>query len=579
VLALSSIALGLVLAKSNSLKILSDENALKATESASLARVERDRSREALQAMTSDVATQWLGAQRELTSEQTAFLQNTVSYYQAFAAGNTDTPEDQFWVAQAEHRLAQLFSRLGQFDDALSSANHAITLLETMPVDWEPAKVAMELADALHDKDASLAAKGKIADALPVAKRAVEVIRQLLAEDPDDLSARKLLAEVTGNLGSRFQQLRQFDQSLAAKTESVLIGEQLLLEQPDDVGLKRSLGIKSMNLAILLVNMNRYVDAQERFGQSLQIRNELVEREPDSAIYQFDLAFVLHNMAGLEFRSHQPQQAESLAHRSADISRKLVQQYPLVEQYRRHLILSLGNRSAILNVLRKFDESKIVIEEMNSLAEQSIRNFPDVPLYRLMLANGSSSLASALAEQGLHQEAIQFHDTAIAQLREMIDQSIESSRATQMLESALYGRATALGYVDRHDDAIADWDALIKITRPNEVNTIWLCRATSLVKKGEVDSALADVERVLGETRELPEDQRDFRPFYNSACVYSLLSARVEDEDKSREHALRAIELLQQAIDAGLSPLANVRADPELEPLHAYPEYQAIVKE
>ena len=41
----------------------------------------------------------------------------------------------------------------------------------------------------------------------------------------------------------------------------------------------------------------------------------------------------------------------------------------------------------------------------------------------------------------------------------------------------------------------------------------------------------------------------------------------------------RAIELLKQAIDTGLSPLANVRADPELEPLHSYPEYQALVQE
>ncbi len=313
--------------------------------------------------------------------------------------------------------------------------------------------------------------------------------------------------------------------------------------------------------------------------QFLEIRGERVELDRDSAVYQFDLAFVLHNLAGLEFRSNNLNEAESLAQRSPVIIRKLVQQNPLSEQYRRHLISSLGNQSAIFNVERKFEESKIALNDMITIAERSIRDFPNVPMYRILRANGSSSLAAALAEQGQYQEAIQYHDVAISQLREMIEHSINVVRATRMLETALYARATALGYVDRHDDAIADWDALIDVTRPDEVNTVWLCRATSLVKKRDIDTALAEVKRVLAETMELPKDKRDFRYFYNSACVYSLVSTRVDDDDKSREHALRAIQLLQQTIDAGLSPLANVRADPELEPLHSYPEHQAIVQE
>ena len=72
VLAFSSIALGFLLVHSNSLKSLSDRNATRAA-------VERDRSRQALQAMTSGLASNWLGAQRELTPEQRSFLEDTIS--------------------------------------------------------------------------------------------------------------------------------------------------------------------------------------------------------------------------------------------------------------------------------------------------------------------------------------------------------------------------------------------------------------------------------------------------------------------------------------------------------------------
>lgn len=581
VLAVSSIALGILLARSSSLKRLSDTNAALATESAHEAIAERDRTREALQAMTSDVASNWLSAQRELTSEQHTFLENTVAWYQSFAAGKTDDPEDQFWVAQAEHRLAQLFTRLGEFDHSLSSSDRAINLLEQIPADWQPSRVALELVDTLHGKDGSLTRLGKTDEAFAVAQRAVELARELVEANADNTEAQILLSRTLGNLGSRFQAMRQLNEALAAKTESVMVLEQLLLDQPDNREVKRSLGVNSMNLGNLFARMTPPLlnDSRTWLQRSMTVRTEMVEDDPDSAILQFDLSFVLVNLAGLAHRMNDYEEARTLTERATEIARKLVLQYPIEEKYRRHLCASLTNLSAIYNSNRNPEKSLLALEEAIALAERCIRDFPDVPIYQLQLANGKSKLAAALTEQGQHQEAILLHDAAIAQLRKMVQLSIEVDTATWMLASALYDRATALGYIDRHDDAIADWDALIEITRPDNVNTIRLCRSTSLVKRGDLDAAMADVEQILGETMELPKDRRPFNVFYNSACVYSLVSAQVVDESESRDHALRAIDLLQQAIDAGLSPLANVRADPELEPLHSYPEYQAIVKE
>jgi len=37
--------------------------------------------------------------------------------------------------------------------------------------------------------------------------------------------------------------------------------------------------------------------------------------------------------------------------------------------------------------------------------------------------------------------------------------------------------------------------------------------------------------------------------------------------------------MIGQSIDAGLTPLSYMREDPELRPLHAFPEYQALAEE
>ena len=578
VLAVSSLALAYLLIQSDKLRRSSDANATKAKLSEKKAMTERDRSRSALHAMTSGLSANWLGTQSELTPEQEAFLRETIDYYRDFAGGEIETNQDQFWIARAEHRLGQLFARLGKVDVAEQSIKRSIELLDSIPKKWNRFNVLLELGDALHDYDALLAQKGDPEQASRFAVRAVQALSECAKISSNDVSARKMLAEAHGNLGSRYQQLRRFEEALDAKTKSVEAAEQLVSELPENLELKRSLGIKLMNLGNLLVQLKNERVARDRFEASRRIRETLVETKPESSIYQFDLAFLLHNLAGFEFRTGNLEEAIKLGNQSIDIGRKLTESHPLVERYRRQLASSLGNQSIFFNTQRDFAASQVILREMNALLDRSIHDFPNVPRYRLLYAGGCSSLATALAELGQHDDAIEQHDAAINQLLAMIEDSIEIDSATRIYESALYSRATVLGYVGRHEDAIADWDALLKVTNPDEVNTIWLCRATSLVKIGKIEEALSTVDRVLAETKELPTTQQNYRFFYNSACVHSLVSARVEDSDLSREHAKKAIDLLKQAIDAGLSPIAAVRADPELEPLHSYAEYQALVK-
>ena len=65
-----------------------------------------------------------------------------------------------------------------------------------------------------------------------------------------------------------------------------------------------------------------------------------------------------------------------------------------------------------------------VIQMRNAIVARCIWDFPNVPIYRLQLAGGKSNLATTWAEQEQFQKAIELHDEAVLQLREMIDQSI-----------------------------------------------------------------------------------------------------------------------------------------------------------
>jgi tetratricopeptide (TPR) repeat protein len=573
VLAVSSVALGILLANSNSLKSAASKSAARAT-------TERDRTRSALEAMTSSLASSWLSGQQKLSPEQTAFIEETISYYRQFAEDEAEDPEDQFWVANANRHLSQLQARLGQLSEAVQSLDRSVEMLERIPPEWESTKVLLERVKTLRQKSDYIHETGDVNKSLPVARQAVELARQLAELQPADVAARHQLADALGNLGIRLRRLNRLDESLLVQLESAAINESLFADSSPELRdtFKRQLGIKNLNLGNLLSQMRQYEESRDMLDKSLAIRRELVESEPDSARFRDDLGYVLDSQGGLAFRTNQLESAEAFYDDAIQIRRRLVEQFPGDESYRRNLANSLSNLSVVLNQLGKFSESEPIIRELISIAESGRDIFPDVAYYQIIQANGNSNLAAVIAERGQRELAIAFHDTAIDLLEELVEQSIGGQYAIRELESAICQRATALGYLDRHEDAIADWDAAIQVTRPEEVNTLRLCRATSVVKNGDIDAALNEVDLILAETGELAPEQRDPNIYYNSACVHSLISSRVEDDDDSRRHALQAIELLAKSIDSGFQMLEHMETDPELAPLHEYPEFLALLK-
>jgi len=262
----SSLVLGILLARSNQLKELAERHAVQAI-------AERDRARQALDAMTSGLATEQVLGQRELTPQQRRFLQQTVEWYRDLTATSSESealdPTDQLWLARAEERLSQLLSRLGDMDGALSAVDHSIFLLEQLFAHDSRPEVIDELAKSLHRKDAILTNSGRHEEALPVIESAVEIARLGVKAEPTNPLARSRLSNIIGNLGSRYRNLNRLEDSVLAQLESLALKRQLIQEQPDDMEFERSLGISLMNLGNLLTQMSRMDEADEVLQEAL----------------------------------------------------------------------------------------------------------------------------------------------------------------------------------------------------------------------------------------------------------------------------------------------------------------------
>jgi serine/threonine-protein kinase len=108
----------------------------------------RKRTREALDVMTSQVATDWLASQRAVLPQQKAFLDTALTYYREFAEEKADDAEGREAVARSLARVGYMQSALGNKVEAEAAYTRAIELLRPLSSESPTnLRILRELAD------------------------------------------------------------------------------------------------------------------------------------------------------------------------------------------------------------------------------------------------------------------------------------------------------------------------------------------------------------------------------------------------------------------------------------------------
>jgi eukaryotic-like serine/threonine-protein kinase len=149
-----------------------------------------------------------------------------------------------------------------------------------------------------------------------------------------------------------------------------------------------------------------------------------------------------------------------------------------------------------------------------------------------------------------------------------------------------WGRAQSLTKLERYAEALQDWNRALELDEGRN-RAVWSVeRAATLVRSGAHARAITEIRTLLNQSQTNPIT------LYNAACVYALCSAaigqdaEVSSTEQSRlaeQYAGRAVQLLTKARAAGYfrapGNVKAMRSDPDLEALHARPDFQNLVKE
>lgn len=490
-------------------------------------RADRDRirTREALDAMTSNQALALLTSQRELSAEQREFLTTVATIYGELAEDDPESVPARERVADAFRRQASIHQRLGNYEAAEVSFEQAIERCRDLSAASQSVEHRRMLCRTMLDL-ASLQYRRRnweLAERflLPLEKLTSELVTD--NAEPEDLRQR---AKFFDSLANLYRKTNRLSQTEEPRKQAIELREQLLRSEPDNERDKRFLSISYNNFGNDLAAQGNVKGAEPWLQKSLDLKRELASAHPDKAQHQSELAVGLAQLGVIRYRMHEMEGVKDLMDQAMAINQKLVARYPMDQSYAEELAFCCINYTTILNA---FGDEQAIETAARAVAawQHRVDYTPDEANPRVRLAGAYLSQGNVLRDHSQHEKAIATYTDAISTIEDKrLDQSNPGVR--NILMNVYWGRATTHGLRGNPSAAIADWDRAISFA-PNQVKLqLRLARATSLVQSGDVQGGLDTVDKLTG------SDQQDKFVLYNAACVMALVSTKPRTKPRPR---------------------------------------------
>lgn len=570
---------------------------LKQTKLAELkAKKARDRARDVLDTMTSEVTGESLATQKTISLEQKTFLAEVLTHYQELADGISDDELTQSRTSDAAYRIAMIQYRLGlnqealdslqkslglasklssdypsnpdyldataighfsigavlsndfeQYAEALISHGNALSIFQTLTKDHPGTrKYRARIGQCLQNISATHRKLEQPEMALTYLRQSVEVYQQLLAEYPDERNYRERLAENLSYTGLAHYSLQNSSESLAFFLQAATMYDQLLGDDPSNMVYREEMASAYGYLGVCQSNFQKqYSDALESLEKALAIYEELAIDFPEKDKYRERVAECQHNR-GVTFYRFENLDASLDSHRQAlAVRSRLLLKAPKRTDYAIDTVESYERIAEILTELNQDAEALSHHKQALSIQEGLIAEIADVSNYRSTLANIRDNVGDSLRELNEYSEALASYRQALAIRQELFEENKESPNIHIQLRNSYYRIGVVLqktGQLREARDSYERMHELLELLTESEPNNAsyqeLLNDSHSLQLSLLVDIYLEEnnqdsLYKTVAEYEKLAERIAD--ESYNVACIWARISDSVKADEGKRE--------------------------------------------
>jgi tetratricopeptide (TPR) repeat protein len=523
-------------------------------------------------ASTNEVIEQLIGSKPTLGPQEKTYLEKTLKRWQAFAQRKGDDEQSQSIRAEAHHRIAFLWQRLGRVEEARSEWELARDLHKAL-IARNPGVSAYHgnLALACANLGTMYNFAGQREEACALYRQAIEILKPLAKQPSAKTEFLISLAGCCGNLAALLTDLGQPHDARKEHELALAIRKKLAERFPNDPSYKQMLALSHAGLGYLLNTIQKQTEARLEYERAHELLQALVERYPDNPQYQLELARTQNNSGNLLCDFRQPEDAVKYYERARIIQAKLAKEYPSMPIYKQELARTHPNLGNLLKKLAQYEAAEAEYERARNVQEKLTKEFPGRLDYRHELAATYVNYGSLLFDLRKFSKSLSWSDEAIKILAANHHKEPKDVNAKDALKVACTIRANALDRLHKHAEAVKEWERVLGLSPDAERVRARLNRANSRIQTGEVAGALVEVADLTEASELQPVD------WYNLGCVYAVASGTVAD--KKQEYADRAMVLLRKAVQAGYDNPAHMAKDSDLDSLRGREDFQKIMAE
>jgi eukaryotic-like serine/threonine-protein kinase len=494
--------------------------------------------------------------------------------------------------AQGHFNFALHQQETGDLDGALESFRKAIDAYRSL-VAGDPRVIdhRRELAWTYRAAGDLEAATGRPADALASYEQAREIAEALARQNPLLLELQADVAAIYANLGRLTRQTAQLPDAVNWYQRACTIREQLVAADPTVERFRMDLASCRLHLGMAQLDVDSLPEALRSFESALDGYRALAERSPDDIAIEDGLAQTERNI-GLVYRA-QGNPARALA--AFDETRKIFER---LSETSGGASAKAGLADALVNIavdrraLGQMDEALVAARRAVEIQAALVAQVPGVADYAYMQAEGLYALGLLQLKRGEYRESLDSYQSVVSIIAKLVDKHPDNLAYRSMLGTAIDKRSVGLWLLDRHDEAIhsaaqatmqlssALNDAPRVVQYRLNLSDNYFNRAKFERESGRLAEAVAlTTER----TKLWPDDAREL---YKAVCELAESAQAVgggkplstQEQRQRKAYVDEAVQVLTEALAAGLDDMQTVRGNPQLDLLHSHPGFQKLLK-
>jgi tetratricopeptide (TPR) repeat protein len=193
----------------------------------------------------------------------------------------------------------------------------------------------------------------------------------------------------------------------------------------------------------------------------------------------------------------------------------------------------------------------------------------------LQLGGCHCDFGRLLVVEGALEESLEWLDKAQQILEPLAATAMSQPDARRFLRNCHFNRAVARDALGEFSLAVAEWDAAMEFSPPEEVNQFRVGRLASLVDAGSYAVALAEVEELTAGPR--GEDAWSATQAGYFAGAYAAASAHLPENKE--QNADRAMHWLKLAVERGIDSVEWLKDNPHLASLRERDDFKQLLAE